>query len=127
MNLWRRLYRDQGLQVPNCEGLEEHVLETLTRMYDGFERDRHLLGPGQFCEVRYEQLVADPVGQMQRIYEQLDLDEFDAVHPAITDYAAGHKDYKTNRYKITPEMRAQVADRWSKYIDQYGYAEPGQL
>lgn len=126
INLWKRLYRDQGLQVPNYEGLEEHVLQTLTRMYDSFERDRHLIGSGQFCEVRYEQLVADPVGQMQKIYEQLELGDFETVHPAIAEYAASKKDYKTNRYQITPEMRAQVTDRWGKYIDTYGYAEPSQ-
>ena len=41
-----------------------------TRMYDAFERDRDLIGPGQFCEVRYEDLVADPIEQMRRVYER---------------------------------------------------------
>ena len=67
-------------------------------MYDAFERDRHLIGPGQFCEVRYEDLVADPVGQMRAVYEQLDLGDFEAVRPAIEEYFADQKDYKTNRY-----------------------------
>ena len=60
VNLWKRLYRDEGLQVPRYEGLEEHVFKTLTRMYETFECDRKLIGPGQFCEIRYEELVADP-------------------------------------------------------------------
>ena len=42
VNLWKRLYRDEGLQMPTCEGLEEHVFTTLTRMYDAFDRDREL-------------------------------------------------------------------------------------
>ena len=61
VNLWSRLYHDEGLQMPTCEGLEEHVFATLTRMYEAFDRDRDLLGPGQFCEVRYEELVAHPI------------------------------------------------------------------
>ena len=28
VNLWKRLYRDQGLQMPTYEGLDEHVFET---------------------------------------------------------------------------------------------------
>ena len=68
VNLWKRLYRDQGLQVPTYQGLEEHVFKTFTRMYESFERDRELMAPGQFCEVRYEQLVAEPIAQMQRVY-----------------------------------------------------------
>jgi omega-hydroxy-beta-dihydromenaquinone-9 sulfotransferase len=122
INLWKRLYRDQGVQMPNYEGLEEHVFTTFTRMYDAFERDRSLIGPGQFCEVRYEDLVADPVEQMRLVYQRLELGDFDAVRPALKDYVAGQKDYKTNRYQITPEMRAEVARRWAKFIDQYGYA-----
>ena len=39
----------------SIEGLEEHVFQTFTRMYDAFERDRRLIRPGQFCEVRYEE------------------------------------------------------------------------
>ena len=122
VNLWKRLYRDQGLQVPNYDGLDEHVFRTLTRMYDTFERDRELIGPGQFCEVRYEELVADPVGQMQRVYEELDLGDFESARPGIEQYCAGQKDYKTNRYQITPEMRSEITRRWGKFIEQYGYA-----
>ena len=123
INLWKRLYRDQGLQMPTYDGLEEHVFQTFTRMYDTFERDRHLIGPGQFCEVRYEELIADPVEQMRLVYERLELGDFEAARPAIEEYAAGQKDYKTNRYQITPEMRAEIARRWGKFIEQYGYAE----
>ena len=65
VNLWKRLYRDQGLQMPTYEGLDEHVFATFTRMYEAFDRDRELIGPGQFCEIRYEDLIADPVEQMR--------------------------------------------------------------
>jgi len=68
VNLWKRLYEDEGLKVPNYRGLDEHVFETLIRMYAAFERDRHLVGPNQLAEVSYEALVVDPVGQMRRLY-----------------------------------------------------------
>ena len=108
-----------------CEGLEDHVFDTLTRMYEAFDRDRSLIGPGQFCEIRYEDLIADPVGQMRSIYDRLELGDFEAVRPEIEKYVAGQKDYKTNRYQITPEMRAEVARRWGKYLKDYGYAADG--
>ncbi len=125
INLWKRLYRDEGLQVPTCEGLEEHIFTTFTRMYDAFDRDRGLIGPGQFCEVRYEDLIADPVEQMRLVYERLELGDFESVRPAIEAYFAGQKDYKTNRYQMTPEMRAEVTRRWGKFFEQYGYAKDG--
>jgi hypothetical protein len=122
VNLWKRLYRDEGLQMPNYRGLDRHVFETLTRMYEAFDRDRPSIPPGQFCEVRYEQLVADPLGQMKRVYEQLQLGGFDGVRPAMEAYFAKEKDYKTNRYEMPPEVHAEITRRWSKYIEDYGYA-----
>ena len=46
INLWKRLYRNDGLQMPTYEGLDEQVFETFTRMYDVFERDRSLIPRG---------------------------------------------------------------------------------
>jgi hypothetical protein len=121
VNLWKRLYRDEGLQMPTYEGLDERVFSTFTRMYETFERDRKLIGAGQFCEVRYEALIADPIAQMQRVYEELQLGDFEAARPAMEEYFANKKDYKTNRYAMTPELRAEITRRWSVFIKQYGY------
>ena len=41
---------------------------------------------------------------MRRVYEELQLGDFEAVRPAIEQYFAGQKDYKTNRYEMTPEL-----------------------
>jgi hypothetical protein len=121
VNLWKRLYRDEGLQVPTCEGLEEHVFRTFERMYEVFERDRNLLPPGQFCEIRYEELIKDPIEQMRRLYDELRLGDFEQVQPAVENYFAKQKDYKTNRYQTPPELEKEITRRWKKYIEQYGY------
>ena len=123
MNLWKRLYRDQGLQIPTYEGLEEHVFQSMLRMYEAFDEQRPLISAGRFSEVRYEDLVRDPLGQMQRIYDDLELDDFQSVRPALEAHLAGLKDYKTNRYEITPQMREEISRRWGTVIEKYGYGE----
>jgi hypothetical protein len=122
MNLWKRLYKDAGFQTPRYAGLEDHVFDTLVRMYESFERSRELIPPGHFCEVRYEDLVADPIGQMQRVYEELALDGFEEARPALTRHMEGKAGYKKNRYEIAPELREEISRRWSGYIQKYGYA-----
>ena len=122
VNLWKRLYRDQGFQVPRYEGLSEHIVETFCQMYETFERDRPLLSPEQLCEVRYEDLIENPVEQIRSVYETLALGEFDRATPALQDYFASHKDYKTNRYEISPQVRAMIRRRWGPHMQHYGYA-----
>jgi omega-hydroxy-beta-dihydromenaquinone-9 sulfotransferase len=126
VNLWKRLYKDEGFQTPRFKGLEDHVFDTLLRMYGAFERDRDLIPAGRFCEVRYEDLVADPLGQMRRVYEELNLGGFEEALPALKKHMEGQADYKRNRYQIAPELRKEISRRWSAYIGKYGYAMEGE-
>ncbi len=124
MHTWRRLYKYQGVQTPRYEGLEEYVFDSFVRMYDAFEQDRELIDPSRFCEVRYEELVSDPVGQMRRVYHGLGLEGFEQVLPAIEEYAEKASGYKTNRYQVPPQLRDQITRRWHRYVEQYGYGPP---
>ena len=123
VNLWKRLYRDQGFQVPKYEGLEEYVFKTFTRMYEVFHRDRELIPAAQFSEIRYEDLVKEPLAEMKRIYDELKLDGFEAALPALEGHVSGWKDYKTNRYVTDPELEKQIERRWGDYARRYGYVE----
>jgi omega-hydroxy-beta-dihydromenaquinone-9 sulfotransferase len=121
VHLWRTLYATQGMQTPNYQGIEEHVLKTFVRMYDRFEEDRKLIPPGRLYEMKYEDLVKNPVGQMGAIYEQLQLGDFGEVRPAIEAYLGETRTYKTNKYQLSDEDRRTVAKRWRKYAEHYGY------
>ncbi len=118
---WMRLSEDEGLQRPKNEGLEEAVLERFTRIYEVFEDSKSRIAPDHFWEVRYEDLVADPVGQVRSIYDHLGLDGFEKVLPALEERAVGMRGYKVNRHKLSDEMRDQVTERWSDFIGRYHY------
>jgi omega-hydroxy-beta-dihydromenaquinone-9 sulfotransferase len=122
--VWTRKlnYRAHGLQRPRFEGLEEFVYRNFLRMHRAFTEQRHLIPPGNLCEVRYEDLVRDPLGNMRAIYEQLNLGEFDRVRPVLDAYLAGQKDYQTNRFNVSSETRAEISRRWAEFMREYGYA-----
>lgn len=122
VNLWKRLFETQGLQRPTFAGLEDHVLETFNRLYAAFDRDRGLIPPQQYVEVRYEDLVAQPLDEMRKVYEQLALGGFERVLPQLETYFAGKADYKVNRYHLAPEAQQQVTTHWGWYAERYGYA-----
>src|ERR1700730_15902187 len=58
---------------PITGGFTITFFQVFNRMYKRFDEDRHLLAPSQFCEVRYEDLVSDPIEQMQAVYARLGL------------------------------------------------------
>ncbi len=117
---------DQGFQKGRFEDLDERVLTKFERMYETFEATRHAIAPQRFVELRYEDLVADPFGQIERIYTKLDLGEFEAARPALEQHVAGMKDYTPNRHQLSPENRRKVTTRWAAYFQKYGYSTDGQ-
>jgi hypothetical protein len=121
VRLWRSLYQVQGLQVDDGRDLTEYVLATFQQMYRSFEEDRPLLRATHYYEVRYEDLIADPLSQMRALYEQLHLGDFQSVRPQLEAFLESKKNYRTNRFEPPHEVRTMVLDRWSDFASRYGY------
>lgn len=123
VHLWKTLHTAQGLQTPHFRGLEERVFETFLRLYQKIEEDRSLVAPSRFFELRYEDLVDDPIGQLHALYEQLELGDFDRVRPKLEADVARRAGYRTNRYELDDALKAEVERRWGEVIRRYGYGE----
>src|SRR6266851_3771205 len=121
VNLWKSLYRKHGLQSPTFAGLEECVYSTFNRLYRKLEEGIPLIPPGRFHQVRYEDLVHDPIGEMEKIYDQLGLGEFDEFAPRLKEYLADNAGYETNHYELSAEQEAEITRRWGSIIRRYGY------
>ncbi|MFM9057565.1 MAG: sulfotransferase family protein [Planctomycetaceae bacterium] len=124
MRLWKSLHLVQGMQVDDGSNAEAYVFAAFEQMYAAFERDRAALPPGSLEELRYEDLVADPVGRLREVYERLDLGDFARVRPALEAQARSMKRYRTNDYRIEPRLVDEIARRWRPFIDRYGYRAP---
>jgi hypothetical protein len=123
VNLWKSLYQTHGLQTPTFEGLEEHVFTTFVRLYNALEEGKRLVDASRFYELRYEDLVRDPVEQMRTLYDHLGLPGFEDVQPKLEEYVKRTKGYETNRYEMSPELREKIRQRWGEVIRWYGYDE----
>jgi hypothetical protein len=119
--LWKALDRDHALQMPRHERLSEYVFDSFERMYAAYREDRAALDPSRLVEIRYEDLAADPVGQVEAIYEKLSLGEFERVRPKLNAIAAAQPEYKTNRYRIDADLHREIVRRWKWYFDEYDY------
>jgi hypothetical protein len=127
LRLWKSLNEMQGMQVPKNKGLEEYVFSCFERMYGHFEEQRALVDPSRFFEIKYEDLVADPVPQMRAIYEQLGLGDFSEVAPKLEAYFEQKRDYRVNKHNLDPALRDEITRRWGDYIERYGYTLPTEV
>lgn len=126
VHFWKVMYATYAFQNPRFDRLERQVFDTFRRMYERLEAARPLLDSRRLFEMRYEELVANPVGQMRALYAHFELGDFSVVEPAVEAYAARSKKYRTNTYDVSEETRQQIAQQWSGYIAQYGYGRDKQ-
>jgi hypothetical protein len=71
--------------------------------------------------LRYEELVKDPVGEMESLYEALQLDGFDRARPRVEDYLRQTDGYETNKYALSAEDRREIEERCGEVIRRFGY------
>jgi hypothetical protein len=126
VRLWKSLDEVQGLQFPlgtpaDEQLREEYVYDCLTRMYRGFENQRPEIDPQNICDLRYEDLVQNPVAEVRRVYQELGLDDFEALRPALEAYVSKQKEYQPNKHELDDEMKSEIRQRWGKYFEKYGY------
>jgi len=74
--------------------------------------------------VRYEDLVADPLGEMRRIYSELNLPGFDNAQPALQQHIANVAGHQRNRLALSPAQKDSVDEIWGALIREKGYSWP---
>ena len=116
-HLWRSLIGHQSLQAGGLDALDDRVLDLGARLHDAFERDRHLI-EDRLHEIRYEDLIRDPIGELRILYARLGLGDLDPLAPALRAHVARLAGYAANRYELTPAERSLVDRRWRR-LGQY--------
>lgn len=74
--------------------VRRRVVEEYLATEAAYERDRAGLPPGACVEVRYEDVVADPLGQLRRIYGELGLAWTEAFEARARSYLASVRGYR---------------------------------
>jgi hypothetical protein len=72
--------------------------------------------------LRYEDLTKDPVAEMRRLYEKLDLGDFENVRAPLERYLAENERYERNKWQPTDAEIARIVQHWGPMMDRYGYS-----
>jgi hypothetical protein len=124
LRLWRSLDQVQGFQLPTDADhkLENFVLEAHRRMYAGYYSQRDVISSEHLIELKFEDLVAAPEREIERIYERLSLGPIAAeVRGNIVAYQNQRRDHRPKSGGLDPAAMEQVQAAWSEYFEAFGY------
>lgn len=110
------------LQSANNLDLTQSILNRYKIMYDAFFEDRKLLSEKQYIDIGFGQLQKNPVQTIANIYEQLELNGFDAYKPHLSAYLQGIKNYKKNTYQeLDKNLQNRIYEAWQQSFAEWNY------
>jgi hypothetical protein len=123
MRLWRLLDAIQGFQLPKYDDnwLKNYVFECKDLMYQAYFQQREALPANQLIEVKFETLLENPVEEMERVYDQLELGDFSSARSSVSGYFNSRKNHKILTSGIEEEFAEDINHHWSEYMEAFGY------
>ncbi len=127
VHLERSLYTENTLGKPTFEGTRRQTIRLMKRSFEVYERDKHLIPQGHLCEVRFEDLEQNPLAELERIYQTIDLPGFETLEEIIRPQLLQLRNYKKNRYSFTREEFDELYNELAELFEARGYAHPSKL
>jgi Sulfotransferase family len=115
--------RHMSLQGPHV--VDHGATARFVAFYFSVMNDRlRELPAADYAVVRYENLLRDPVRTVQSLYERLGLRYTVAYDRALATYVDAVRDYRPNRFDVSPAVHALVRAECGEILERYGYARP---
>ncbi len=113
-----------ALQNASEEEMEQQVIKNYIRLMDSYFEQQEQIQKDKLVEIKYEDLIGDPIQQVKQIYSKLKLSGLENALPEMLKYLEKQSGYKTNVYTIDDKIVQHVNSHWKFTIDRWNYTPP---
>ncbi len=124
VSYFRRLLPTMAFQSVDHVDVESFVLNTYPRVMRRFLRDTAQLSGEQFVEVGFQEITSTPIETLWRIYDQLQLPNWEDDRSGIEEYLASIRNYERNKFTMASDDIERVRSAWGDYSTRWGYGVP---
>ena len=112
--------------------LEDHpgdfsdfVITKYKALMEQYLKDRTLIPEGNLAEVKYEDLISDPLGEMERIYAALGLSGWEnGGKQAMVEYLSTLSDFRKNTFEPDHAAMERISQAWRFAFEEWNYELP---
>lgn len=110
-----------GLQKLDDDEIRRGVVALYQRAVGTYLRDRLTLADKEIVDVAFDDLLTDPHGQLERIYETLGLGPYEPAREYVEQHVASQRNYERNSYVPAPADKDLVTREWGFAAEAWGY------
>lgn len=120
-NMYRKILPRETLQELDWDAIDAWTRDAYVQVMARYLEDRKRIAPGRLFELRYEDLEAEPLAVLERLYEALGLPGFEGARSAFERYLSGLGGFRKNRFDYPAEVVETVNRHWGFALDAFGY------
>ena len=126
LKMWRKVIAAAALHRIEDIPLEANLFDFYRRLMERFFEDAASIPEDRLVQLRFEDLEADPIGELERIYETLGLSGIAHAAPRIREYLHNIRQYHKNTYDFDEASLERVGREWRFALDRWGYERPNE-
>jgi hypothetical protein len=127
LKLWPTLLDMYSVESISPQEVESFIIKAYVLHEEAIAEGFQLVDSKRIARVRYEDLVADPVREMARLYGDLELEDFETARSPLKRYLASVVGHTRNRLRITAAQKDRVTSAWGEIIQSKGYRWPDDV
>lgn len=119
--LWKTVTQLLGLTRATAEERDRNFVLFYELTQKKYLADRAAIPAGNLVEVKFEELSRDPMRVLTSIYQELQLDGFEAARPHFEEHVTETREFQKNPHRLDPADQTLVRDRWGFAFDAWKY------
>jgi len=122
-----QLYPTVQLEPFSEEDVSEMVLEIYGKLMRDFLEDRKQVDPDRILEIRYEELVENPIQNLELIYQRFSYPDFPDLKSVFTSYLDSLGSHKIDTYTLSQKELDRVLEHVGFAMKYWNYDMPDNL
>ena len=120
IRMWRKMFEAYALgPIPSDDEIREAVMADRPRFEAKLAASTSDLPTNRFTTLTYESLIANPVGVIEKLYQQLELGDFDVVREALVAEMNRRSGYKAKGSLPSESWRQRINSQWAGILAQH--------
>ena len=124
---YTQLFPTLNLEEFTVEDISNMVLEVYVKLMQDYLSDKKQVNSARLYELSYEELVANPIEEVERVYGKFNLSNFQDLEPVLEEYIDTLNGHKRDSYTINQQELDRVMDHVGFAMKHWNYEMPDNL
>ncbi|MCP4177508.1 MAG: hypothetical protein GY756_07060 [bacterium] len=105
------------------DGLDDLIINRYKTLHKAFFEQKSLIPEKNYYETSYEDITKYPIETLNKIYNSLNISNFDKFKPDLNNYLTSIKSYQKNTYNdLNDNLKKRLKKEWSDTFKTWGYS-----